>query len=48
MIVGKVIDTQTGIPVEARVQIIASRGNFVHPQDAIIKSRPWIAILLQR
>ena len=40
ILMGNVIDKATGEPVEARVQVLASTGAFVHPADAILKVGP--------
>ena len=37
---GSIVDQATGEPVEARVQVLASTGRFVHPSDAILKVGP--------
>ena len=37
---GIVIDEATGEPVEARVQVLASTGLFVHPAEALLKVGP--------
>lgn len=37
---GRVIDEQNGQLLEARVQVLASSGQFVHPKDAILKVGP--------
>ena len=34
---GSIIDEATGDPMPARVQVIASTGDFLHPPDAILK-----------
>ena len=37
---GKIIDGDTGEQVPARVRVLASNGEFVHPGDAILKVGP--------
>ena len=37
---GSIVDEATGERVEARVQVLASSGSFVHPTDAILKVGP--------
>ena len=37
---GSIVDEATGERVEARVQVLASTGSFVHPSDAILKVGP--------
>ena len=37
---GRVIDEQNGELIEARVQVLASSGQFVHPKGAILKVGP--------
>ena len=39
-IIGSILDKYKGIQIEARVQVINSRGQFVHPTDAILKVGP--------
>ena len=37
---GKIIDKESGEPVEARVQVIDPTGNFAHPPGALLKVGP--------
>ena len=39
-VAGRIFDKQTGQRIEARVQIIAVEGRFLHPQGAILKIGP--------
>ena len=39
---GSIIDGVTGERIEARVQVVASTGSFVHPPDAILKVGPGV------
>ena len=39
-IAGRIIDSETGEVVEARVQVLSSGGSFLHPADAILKVGP--------
>ena len=41
-ITGRIIDKQTEQPIEACVQVIASDGRFVQPQDAVLKVGPGL------
>ena len=34
---GSITDADTGEPIAARVRVVASGGQFVHPDDAILK-----------
>ena len=37
---GQIVDKATGEPIEARVKVIDSRGNFAHPPKALLKVGP--------
>ena len=39
-LIGSIVDKATGEPVEARVQVLASSGAFIHPANAILKVGP--------
>jgi len=39
-LVGVVVDADTGVKVECRVQVLSPAGPFVHPDDAILKVGP--------
>ena len=39
-ITGSITDAATGEPVPARVQVLVSTGETVHPPDAILKVGP--------
>ncbi|MBN1400000.1 MAG: CehA/McbA family metallohydrolase [Anaerolineae bacterium] len=38
----KIVDKATGEPVEARAQVLASSGQFLHPHDALLKVGPGL------
>ena len=42
---GKIIDGDTGEQVPARVRVLASNGEFVHPGDAILKVHTFSAAI---
>ena len=39
-LVGSIIDKATGEPVETKVQVLTAAGEFIHPNDAILKVGP--------
>ena len=39
---GQVVDEASGLPVEARVQVLTSGGQFVRPSDALLKVGPGL------
>jgi hypothetical protein len=41
-IAGKIIDKFNGQSLEARVQVLSSGGQFLHPNDAILKVGPGV------
>ena len=38
----KIVDKETGAHVEARVQVLSSGGQFLHPKDALQKVGPGL------
>ena len=40
VLAGSIIDSATGEQIPAKVQVLGASGNFVHPQDAILKVGP--------
>lgn len=41
-IAGRIIDRASGRPLEARVQVLSSGGQFLHPADALLKVGPGL------